>query len=301
MRKKQKVLNLFIEEPVSSIRHTFSIASEDDLDQCWDYFQRYHSESTNNLQEFIALFYEFSNHYITQHKNYFFELILEMNETHFFLTLRNKKVAQALYEQLKQKNIDYLFNTKRLSIRIDKCFKEDIRAQIDQERNQKIIESVSRTKKVHELIPPFTFISQEDLQDLLALSEDLEDIFMICKKTGFVEKLFIRFRSCFSLFSLTLRSYPQLSNVATTITNFSALINIHQKRFSELTLDEITLIEGFVYTIQRWLKALFVEGGVALTFMDNSLKADVTMIENIISPKEIEEINEEELDAIFDF
>jgi hypothetical protein len=301
MRKQQKILNLFQKENISTIRHTFSIADEDDLDQCWDYFQNYHYESSKNLHTFIALFYEFSNQFILHHNQNYFELILETDDSHFYLTIRNKKISMQLHDFLKDKELDYLFNDKRVSICIKKSFDNSLKMQTDQKRNESILNSLTQTKSKRFHLPPYDFMQADDLEDLLALCEDLEDILLISKKIGLVEKLFIRLRSCFSIFSLTLRSYPQLNSVATTITTFSALINTNQERFSQLDVDEIIMIEGFIYNIQRWLQALFVQGGVELSFMDNSLNADLSMIENIISPKELAIANEEDLETIFNF
>ena len=301
MRKKQKIINLFCESQISSVKQVFSISDEDDLDQCWHYFYQNHSDALL-LQDFVALFYEFSNRYIMSEENYFFELILETSEDAYFFTIWNKKASQALHTFLTGKGFDLSFEKKRLTVRVEKTSNKISEIEANEIRNKKILASIKSDSEKTKNILAYDFLEEEDLQELLVLCEDMQDIIGISKKHGFVEALFIRLRACFSMFSLLLRSYPQLSKVTNAITGFSALINTNQERFSELSVDEILLFEGFVYNIERWLKALFIEGGVQLTFMDNSLNADLETISSVIAfNKDVDPCHDNDLEAIFDF
>jgi len=301
MRKRQKIINIFDDEMISSIKQVFSISDEDDLDQCWHYFHHHYQES-KGLQNFIALFYEFSNQFIMNTEKHFFDLILEKSKDDFLFTVWNKHVSEAFSNFLADKSLDFRFDSKRVSVRIKKAADKVSEDKANDLRNNKILQSIKDESQKTKDIPVFDFLEADDLEELLVLCEDMQDIMEVSKRHGFIDALFIRLRSCFSLFSLSLRSYPQLSKITTAITGFSALINTNQERFAELSVEEIQLFEGFFYSIERWLKALFIEGGVQLGFMDNSLNADLETITSVIAyNKEINPSEENDLDAIFNF
>lgn len=57
MRQSQKIINLYKDRSIRSIKHVISIGDEEDLNQFWHYF---HSEVTNDyrlLYHFISLMY----------------------------------------------------------------------------------------------------------------------------------------------------------------------------------------------------------------------------------------------------
>ena len=299
MRKKQKIINLYEDRDISSIKQVFSIGTEEDLDQCWSYLAD-ESGGSYDVHTFLSIFYEFSNKALSKEPQLFFELILERSESYFYFTIWNGDVAKKLSEHLTYEATHYLIKGERLSVRIDrKVSSVDKKSGI---KEQQIIESVTSTDHATKDIPVYSFLEHEDLEDLLGLSDDMQEVMMVAKKHGFADELFVKFRSCLSLFSLTLRNYYELRDIATTITNLSALVNTHQQRFEILSEDELVLIEGFVLGVDRWLNTLFIKGGADLAFMDDSLQADLNMIEMLILPQEERVADDDDsLDDIFDF
>lgn len=93
--------------------------------------------------------------------------------------------------------------------------------------------------------------------------------------------------------------YPQISEVVSLITEFSVLMNTYQEAFSQMSLEAVSLVEGFINNIDRWANILFVTGGADLHFMDNSLKADLAMIRMQVEPQSSNV--QTDLDGIFDF
>lgn len=297
MRKSQKIINLFNEKNISSIKTVFSISNEEDLDQCWHYFQQHHDASTQSLDHFISLFYKFAYDYLAQSQEHFFELILESSEEHYYLTVWNKLVSKKLSDFLEDQELEYIFDHKKLSLRLEK----DI-SMVPETRVDLLPACKVQLQKDSPYIPSFEFISTDDLNELLASCEDMEDIILLSKQHGCVERLFIRLRSCLTLFVLTLSSYNELEKVTRTVKSFSALINHNEEAFLSLSIDKILLIEGFIFNIEKWLKALFIEGGVSLDFMDDSLQSDFEMISLLIlSDDSLATDEEENLEAIFDF
>lgn len=300
MKTKQKIINLYEDDEISSLKLVFSISNEDDLDQCWHHFHEDHDEASNGLNHFLPLFYKFTLKYTLTHTEHFFELIAEKSQDYYYLTIWNTLVAQAFEVCLDGHGVDFLSDEERITVRIEKTpirIPKSIDSYVPVHQAE-TIQTVHRDKTV---LPKHDFVSYDDLEDLLIACEDMQDIMMSVRKHGFVENLYIRLRSCFSLFTLCLGAYPQLASVTSSIESFSALINNNQDAFTNSKSDEIVLIDGFIHNIERWLRMLFIEGGVEVSFMDNSLYADLETIKMFLSPQEDEQSAEEDLAAIFDF
>lgn len=304
MRKQQKIINLFNDVHISSIKQVFSIANEDDLDQCWSYFNQNETYTNSDIEKFITVFYEYSNQQIIQFPETFFELILENAEDYYYFTIWNPAVAESFARFIDKQPCNYMSDDKKITIKLkrSKVKPKIVQTAAEDQKNQRLIAAINSKENATANIPAYTFILNDDLQELLTLCDDMQDLILSAQRHGFVDDLFIRFRSCFSLFALELRHYNELASVADTITNFSALINTHQDNFSSMSRDEILLIEGFINNITTWINTLFIKGGAELTFMDSSLQADYETISMLFAPQSDEcSIEEENLDDIFDF
>ena len=102
MRQKQKVINLYQDSSIYSIKYVISIGNEEDLNQFWHYFHSEVSKDYKLLYRFISLMYAFTESLFKVHKNLFFELIIEQNEGVFYFTLWNKIASQDLDELLQK-------------------------------------------------------------------------------------------------------------------------------------------------------------------------------------------------------
>ena len=290
MCKKLEVINLYKDSTVRSIRGVFSISDEDDLDQCWHHFHVGDSERVKSLEYFLSLFYEFSHNHLLKDKETFFELISEKSNLYYYLTIQDHVVSQSFASFVQNKQLDFISDEQTITIRI--AYGQE---------NNKAVADKKPIKMKPITIPTHDFICYDDLQELLILCEDMQDIMHGAKKHGFVEELYIRLRSCFSLFCLNLNSYGQLQKVITTLQEFSLLINSEKEGLLNLSADEVLLIEGFVFNIERWLKSLFIEGGVEVSFLDDSFAADLQTIKMMVSPLSQDHVEEEDLADIFDF
>ncbi|MDA7817627.1 hypothetical protein N9A28_05510 [Sulfurimonas sp.] len=295
MRTKQKVINLFEDKNIYSIKYVISINTEDDLNQFWDFMTNNQNSSYDLTHAFITQFYNFSLSYIYD-KNYeFFEIILEESEKNFYFTLWNKKVALMFKAFLRKTSLKSIYKDNQISIKIGKLKSqqkiEKIHIKNDKRENDLI--NYKEREKPQEV---YTFIDSDDLEELFKLSDDMQESVHNLKKVGMQKSLFISLRSTFSMFCLTLRYYDKIAPMAKTITEFSNLINMNQDQFINLSSDELELINGFINNIDYWLHTLFVNGGADIYFMDNSIRADFDMIESMIFPKsnvcDIEELND---------
>lgn len=302
MRKKQKIINLYQDESVGSIKHVISIGNEEDLNQFWHYF---HSEVINDyrlLYHFIGLMYAFTSKLFEKEKDLFFDLIIEQNDELFYFTIWNADVSNALNELLQEgeRECEYKIDKKRITIRLSKevLLKQD-ESYGEEQKGRRIGLMQSLKQEKAEPYMPYTFLEKGDKEDILNICEDMSDMMYRAKKVGFQDDVFIRLRSCLTMFSLTLISYPQISHISNVLTEFSVLMNKYQSNFKEMSLEEVALAEGFVHNINFWANTLFVLGGADLHFMNNSLNADLQMIRMLIEPESMEA--EGSLDDIFDF
>ena len=301
MRTQRKIINLYKDAQVVPMKQVFSIAGEADLDYCWYYLSEELQDKSEALHSFISLFYEFSNIELLKMPQHFFELIFEFSDTHYYFTIWNEHFVAHFIDFISSKDIDFCADEKRLTVAIQRL--KETSSDKERHKEHQILASIDSDKHATANIPPYTFIVQEDLEELFGLSDEMMSIMNSVHKHHFIDELFVKFRSCLSLFSLTLRNYTQVKSVANTITDFSALVNTNKARMMTLSKDEIELIDGFITGLDRWLHTLFIHGGAELSFMDNSLQADYQTISMLLVPQEQSCALDEEidLDDIFNF
>lgn len=291
MRKKQKIVNLYNDQLISNIKQIISIHSEDDLHIFWEFINTNYKSKYTQMNDFVSMFYEFAYNYILKNETHFFEIILEETPTDFYFTFWNKNISISFKTYLQKTTTKFVQEKNRISIKLDKS-KQDAFSEKVVTRKQ--IEIKHRSA-------PYTFITDDDLEELLNLNEDMQEVMIYIYKNGFNNNIFISLRSSLSIFCLTLRYYDSISNIANAITEFSNTINTNKNMMLALDTEQLDLISGLINNIDMWIRVLFVEGGADLYFMDNSIKADCQMISQMFIPQcELSDL-EEDLDDIFNF
>jgi len=298
MRKKQKVINLFNNKNIYSIKHVISISCEEDLNQFWDFTTNSNSTRYELLHTFITQFYNFAIFYIRDVNTTFFDIILEESDENFYFTLWNKKLSLAFESHMQKSSLKYICTDSRISIKLDKSkyLNKIKKINLKHEKRQKhlLCPKIKKQK-------PYTFIEDNDLLELQKLNDDIQDIVYRIKKSALNDNSFISLRSSISLFCFTLRYYEKISPMATILTEFSNLLNTNEKAFKNLEFEKFELVLGFIQNIESWMNTLFKSGGVDLYYMDNSMKADLMIIEQVIIPESSSLDEFDSLDDIFDF
>lgn len=302
MRNKQKVINLYADNSIRSIKHVVSIGNEEDLNQFWDYFHSEMATDYKPLYHFISMMYAFISRLYDKNNDQFFELIIEQNDECFYFTLWNTEVSTALRGVLEygEKKFEYKRDKKRITIKLAKeqLLQHDENYKDEQkDRRQHLLDSVVNRDPF--IYPVYDFLKSEDKEEVLKICEDMSDIMYRSKKVGLHNDIFIALRSRLSMFALSLSAYSQLHMITDLVTEFSVFMHNNKEKFKELPVKHIAPIEGFIYNLDRWANTLFVSGGADLHFMNSSLKADLAMIRMQIEPQHLEE--ESNLDDIFDF
>jgi hypothetical protein len=302
MRNKQKVINLYADNSIRSIKHVVSIGDEEDLNQFWDYFHSEVATEYDLLFHFISMMYAFISRLYDKNKDLFFELIIEQNDEYFYFTLWNTEVSTALRELLEhtENRFEYKRDKKRITIKLikEQLLKHDENYNDEQkDRRQHLLDSV--VNKNPFIYPVYNFLKNEDKEEVLKICEDMSDIMYHSKKVGLNNDVFIALRSRLSMFALSLKVYPQLYKITDLIIEFSVFIHFNKEKFKEFPAEHIAPIEGFIYNLDRWANTLFVSGGADLHFMNSSLRADLEMIKMLVEPQQFQE--ELATDEIFDF
>ena len=300
MIAKQKIFNLYEDTSIFSIRHIFSINSEEDLNQFWNFFNVSNNTTYELPNIFVAQFYNFALSYLINNTDVdFFEIILEESEKDFYFTLRSKKITPLFKVHLQRTSLKFIYNNKnKISIKLKKSKLEKMLEKIsskNEQRQKNLITSINLSKNIE----PYTFIEINDLEELLGISEDMIELMSKATRDNY-KSIFISIRSKFSLFCLLLRFYDKIAPMATVLTCFSNLLNQNRQKFTNLNTMQLDLISGFINNIDYWLQTLFINGGADIYFMDNSINADYKMIAQMINPSD-EKFDELALDEVFNF
>ena len=299
MRKQQKIINLFNDKFIHSIKEVISIGDEEDLNQLWEHIMSIHS-SDETYAFFISL-YELSAQFLDINPEAFFEIIIEQSDDNYYFTVWNKAFINFARKHWKKRRLDYRFKNKRITVCLSKSLLKDKKAEKLAEDNIRIdhfLATIKRSETI-KLTPPYTFMDPEDVIELNDVTKDMNEYLYMAQKIGFTLAVLIRIRTYFTRISVILNHYEEIEQIAIVMTEFSMMINYYKETFSQLSTDQIRLIEGFAGNFERWLQILFKEGGVELNFMDRSLRADMEMIRLMMEPPA--EVTEKELDAIFHF
>lgn len=301
MRKQQKVINLFEDKLIHSIKQVVSIGDEEDLNQLWEYIMGIHSSDASEPYAFFIGLYELSAQFLDIHAGSFFEIIIEQSDDNYYFTVWNKVFIHFARKHWKKRRLDYRFKNKRITIRLSKSLLKDKKAEKLAKDNTRIDHFLATIQRSETLkpIPPYAFMDRDDIIELNDVAKDMNEYLYMAQQIGFTPEALIRIRAYFSRISLILNHYEEIEQIAIVMTEFSMMLNYYKEAFSQLSTDQIRLIEGFGSNFERWFKILFYEGGAELNFMDRSLRADMELIRLMIEPPV--EVTEEELDAIFDF
>lgn len=302
MREKQKIINLYNDGRIRAVKQVISIGDEEDLNQFWEYIGEFHTLEDTATYGFFVMLYQLSTQFLETHRGTFFEIIAERSDEASYFTVWNRLFVEFALNIWKNRTIDYRYDHKRVTLRLLKSTLDEItdhRRSREDEKIHALLSSVTTVPKNTHSAVPYEFIGNDDLKELIELTEDLSEMMYEVRKKGFDSAVFIRMRSLFSMISMILNYYPQIIDVATVMTEFSVMMSQHREAVSRMEEIQIALIEGFVHNFERWLRVLFVEGGAELHFMNRSLRADVEMIRHTLEPSEY--ADSDDLDAIFDF
>lgn len=294
--KKQKVINLYDDKNIHSVKQIISIADEEDLNQFWEYIVASKAVSNRHLHPFLITLYSLCAHFLELNAGHFFEIIIEDADCSCYLTIWNREITRYLEPLWRKKEIDYRHRGKRITVRLDKPTLQEKAFDKEEKRIERLLQSLKS-----ETLPPkpYDFIHKEDLKELLELAEDMSDYCAQAESIGIVSELLIRLRSKLTLASVILSHYAKIEAVSAVMTEFAMLLNCHQDRLEELDGEQIAMITGFVHNFERWLRILFITGGAHLHFMDRSLRADMEMIRAMIEPEL--HSGTVDIESIFDF
>jgi hypothetical protein len=278
MRQKQKIINLFKDKDISSIKHVISINCEEDLNLFWDFTTNSNNVSYEFVHTFVYQFYNFAISYIRETSSEFFDIILEESDKYFYFTLWNKNITLSFKNYIEKTSVTFLCSNNRITAKLDKSkYLKKIQEINHKQHKYNLADSNQKKQK------PYTFLDKEDFIELVNLNDNMQDIIYYIRQFEFNNKNFISLRSSISLFCFTLRYYKEIFPMAGTLTDFSNLLNTRARAFKKIDKDGLKLVSDFIQNIDTWLYSIFVNGDKDLYFMDKSMKDDYLTIKQIIS------------------
>jgi len=267
---------------------TFNIQSEKDLDDFWSYFIfRLNLENNESTYDCFARLYNLLsvNRKLLSPLKHINISLKESSEKYIlFIETTIDAMINKFIKRLEVLNFPYKHEENVLSYPIDKNSRKTIAA----------AEKVQAVKyKVYD------FISQDDLNDMIACIEKVKD--------GNYNRIYVNeiadYQDTLSYYASILQPYPQLHIMNSNIAELSIILSLYAEECMSLGMDLKKLLQSFINNIWYWQESLFIKGGEELHFMDESLRADLSQIKMTLHL--YDEVNEEKnecaLDDIFDF
>lgn len=126
MRNKQKTINLYKDYTIDNMRTVISIGSEEDLNQCWEFFINLEDLNRDNICNFINILFDHVLQEIKINKDFFTDIIIEKSKSNIYLTFWNKKTIHNITKILKKQSIDYKDNKKRLTLKFNTSLQREV-------------------------------------------------------------------------------------------------------------------------------------------------------------------------------
>lgn len=143
-----------------------------------------------------------------------------------------------------------------------------------------------------------------DLYELEEIHGDIDLIIIsILGRTGVIDQLaIIALAKDFLKYSSVLSFYNFFDNLSKSISVFSSTLTDNPLPEDEESITNIfVMIESFMYVLGKWQTGLRDGHKENINSLDASLISDMTTITNMWTQKEMEELDDADMDDIFDF
>jgi YesN/AraC family two-component response regulator len=134
-----------------------------------------------------------------------------------------------------------------------------------------------------------SLITQEDVDELVELNEELDSDILLAFQHGQVDPTYVTSLSQrYNLYGNILCHYPAFNEIGSHIHFMSEALNAHQQTFIDHTSSILELLESFNFTLITFRKNVLEKESKDPTFYNPSLLSDAMMIINLLSQTEID-------------
>lgn len=260
MRRERKIINIYGDSSIYSVKYVVSVFTEESLNEFWYFLGNSNYFYDEAVFEYLVEFYNAALSYIMKKEVGFFEIILEESEKYLYFTVWNKEAAYLFKKYSKKRALEYLYDKKRVTIRLDK--------------------TLDKKTAVH--IPFTLLIDSAELQELEDFNENIQNILKQIGKIGFSDNLYIALKSNLSMLHLSLQSYKESRHVSEHTLNLLNLLHHNKKKFVDFKQNELKILDNFTKSIDHWLYNIFIKGEKDIHFMDDTLKTNYESIIKLV-------------------
>ena len=260
MRSKRKVINLFNDNDIFSVKYVISISTEDTLNELWYFLGNSNYFYDGEIFKYLVDLYNVALSYISKNETAFFEIILEESESYLYFTVWSKKASLLFKSYSKKRALNFLYHKKRLTI--------------------KLLKSSSETKSINYDYSPIISVELQELQDL---SENIQEVMSQILKLRFNNNLYISLKSNLSMFSLSLQNYNNSKEIRTFVVNFIDLLIFNKEKFIKFKKNELKIIDSFIKNIDYYFYKIFLKDETDIDLIKELIKVDYERILTLIS------------------
>ena len=187
-------------------------------------------------------------------------------------SISNKRQIRAYHLELEQKI--RLLNTQMK--------KENVKTKLAQATN-------TEEKNTPGYDDYFSNIAQEDIHELIDLSEELDSDILLAFQNSRIDPTYVtRLAQRYNNYGNVLCRYMIFNEIGSLIRQMSSELDVHQQTFIDHTSSILELLESFNFTLITFRKNVLEKESSNPTFYNPSILSDASMIINLLSQTEID-------------
>ncbi len=135
----------------------------------------------------------------------------------------------------------------------------------------------------------FSFLVQEDIDELIDLNEELDSDILLAFQNDRIDPTYVtRLSSRYNRYGHVLCRYIAFNDIGSQIQLMSNELDVHQQTFIDNSLSILELLESFNFTLITFRKNVLEKESAQPTFYNPSILSDITMISNLLSQIEVD-------------
>jgi two-component system chemotaxis response regulator CheY len=317
-RNHPHAVNLFTQE-IYARQFNFFIATDDELSEFWEYYLLDSPERSEELSDAVRTMHALAS--IGLKVGAKLQIMVEESVDKMYISLVGiESIDAKIIKLIMLKNpsvTDYKSDADKFSIRLARPSVSEpvnivyesvvepvivpvtVQAPIVETVNT--FEPVQNYAAVQEEIHVYDFLEREDLEDLREYVGKLNSLMLIVG--GEVERHEVdEISDNLQYISRICSGYTDSYPIGNALSNMGRTIRDHSDLFVQKSKDIGPMCAAFGRDLSAWLQMIFVDGAPSVHYMDDTIIANVQMLESMLTMDDADHSGSaENLDDIFDF
>jgi two-component system chemotaxis response regulator CheY len=309
----KKAVNLYSHE-VFSRQLIFTVESEDDLSEFWEYYLLESGSGCEQLSDVVRTLYALGD--VALRCGLEPKIIMEESENEMYFSLSEIGALDAkLIKLVMAKNsavTDYVQESHRMSFRV---FKEDCAITPDAMLTvapvvetapaveEAEVETFAATPIMTSDVPTqvYDYMDHDDLEEIRLYIGKLDSLFLLVGKGELdpseAEEIYTYIDRIGSMMTI----YAETYNIGQALGTLASDIATHVNTFIEKSTMLGPMCAAFSSDLSSWLRLTFEEGSTSVDFMDDTIIANAKTIGGMLTMDDAPAGDDGDLDDIFDF